>query len=140
MVRQRASLGFIDFYSLVCSASPDASPTARLRSASCPKLLKRLVPRVGFELTTYRLRSGCSTAELSGRAGCSRAYLSHRGGGAKPLAGDRAPSREGDRASTPSPGISGDGSISDALTPASGGGAGGAPEGGPAPAVGSHPP
>src|SRR6266851_9976006 len=75
-----------------------------------------LVPRVGFELTTYRLRSGCSTAELSGRAGCSRAYLSHRGGGAKPLAGDRAPSREGDRASTPSPGISGDGSISDALT------------------------
>ena len=26
-----------------------------------------LVPRVGFEPTTYRLRSGCSTAELSGR-------------------------------------------------------------------------
>ena len=26
----------------------------------------RMVPRVGFELTTYRLRSGCSTAELSG--------------------------------------------------------------------------
>jgi hypothetical protein len=26
-----------------------------------------LVPRVGFEPTTYRLRSGCSTAELPGR-------------------------------------------------------------------------
>jgi hypothetical protein len=32
-----------------------------------PNLLKNMVPRVGFELTTYRLRSGCSTAELSGR-------------------------------------------------------------------------
>src|SRR4051794_9423809 len=30
------------------------------------KLLKKLVPRVGFEPTAYRLRSGCSTAELSG--------------------------------------------------------------------------
>jgi hypothetical protein len=29
-------------------------------------LLKYMVPRVGFELTAYRLRSGCSTAELPG--------------------------------------------------------------------------
>jgi hypothetical protein len=28
---------------------------------------KGMVPRVGFEPTTYRLRSGCSTAELPGR-------------------------------------------------------------------------
>ena len=28
----------------------------------------RLVPRVGFEPTAYRLRSGCSTTELSGLA------------------------------------------------------------------------
>src|SRR6185437_12274989 len=27
----------------------------------------KVVPRVGFEPTAYRLRSGCSTAELSGR-------------------------------------------------------------------------
>src|SRR5689334_6280124 len=30
------------------------------------KRTKRMVPRVGFEPTAYRLRSGCSTAELSG--------------------------------------------------------------------------
>ena len=29
--------------------------------------LDEMVPRVGFEPTTYRLRSGCSTAELPGR-------------------------------------------------------------------------
>src|SRR3984893_8320671 len=27
----------------------------------------QMVPRVGFEPTTYRLRSGCSTAELPGQ-------------------------------------------------------------------------
>ena len=30
-------------------------------------LLDQMVPRVGFEPTTYRLRSGCSTAELPGQ-------------------------------------------------------------------------
>src|SRR5258707_2322817 len=32
-----------------------------------PNYLKNMVPRVGFEPTTYRLRSGCSTAELPGQ-------------------------------------------------------------------------
>ena len=40
------------------------------RSPSSPDLPARwpeeVVPRVGFEPTAYRLRSGCSTAELSG--------------------------------------------------------------------------
>src|SRR6266446_6482393 len=34
---------------------------------SCSDYRKGVVPRVGFEPTAYRLRSGCSTAELSGR-------------------------------------------------------------------------
>jgi hypothetical protein len=29
--------------------------------------MDQMVPRVGFEPTTYRLRSGCSTAELPGQ-------------------------------------------------------------------------
>src|SRR5437868_6519890 len=38
--------------------------------------LDQMVPRVGFEPTTYRLRSGCSTAELPGQrpAGDRGAY------------------------------------------------------------------
>ena len=31
------------------------------------RFLDEMVPRVGFEPTTYRLRSGCSTAELPGQ-------------------------------------------------------------------------
>ena len=41
-----------------------------------------VVPRVGFELTTYRLRSGCSTAELPGRR---RRCLAGSETGAKPF-------------------------------------------------------
>src|SRR5215469_7702656 len=42
-----------------------------------------MVPRDGFELTTYRLRSGCSTAELSGRPGWGP-YLTDCPADAKP--------------------------------------------------------
>src|SRR4051794_40755050 len=45
---------------------PICYPRSGEISAAPHKLLKRLVPRVGFEPTAYRLRSGCSTAELSG--------------------------------------------------------------------------
>ena len=46
--------------------SPDRYPRAICPLAASANLLKGLVPRVGFELTAYRLRSGCSTAELPG--------------------------------------------------------------------------
>src|SRR5437016_2390187 len=44
-------------------------------SQTPPNYLRNMVPRVGFEPTAYRLRSGCSTAELPGRRDrmvCSR--------------------------------------------------------------------
>src|SRR3954465_7330985 len=37
-----------------------------IRSPIFGNRARELVPRVGFEPTAYRLRSGCSTAELSG--------------------------------------------------------------------------
>jgi hypothetical protein len=49
--------------------------TRSLLPATPPKPLFYMVPRVGFELTTYRLRSGCSTAELPGRCGTVLAAL-----------------------------------------------------------------
>jgi hypothetical protein len=46
----------------------DVTPSPSVQVYYCLlKPLKSLVPRVGFELTAYRLRSGCSTAELPGR-------------------------------------------------------------------------
>ena len=55
--------------------------------------LKKLVPRVGFEPTAYRLRSGCSTAELPGRA--ERMVLAPSSVGAKPA--NVAPESSGKR-------------------------------------------
>ncbi len=47
--------------------SPAMSALSSSGSPSDAGLSDQMVPRVGFEPTTYRLRSGCSTAELSGR-------------------------------------------------------------------------
>jgi hypothetical protein len=48
--------------------------------------LEKLVPRVGFEPTAYRLRSGCSTAELSGPRGqVKRPFLARKHSAAKPV-------------------------------------------------------
>ena len=44
----------------------NGSPSVCFYDLPSRELLKELVPRVGFEPTAYRLRSGCSTAELSG--------------------------------------------------------------------------
>jgi hypothetical protein len=50
------------------------------------KILIKLVPRVGFEPTAYRLRSGCSTAELSGPRGqVKRSFLARKHSAAKPV-------------------------------------------------------
>ena len=61
--------------------SPECPAAAPLRAAFAVVIQRidrceaKVVPRVGFEPTAYRLRSGCSTAELSGRrrSGNSRA-------------------------------------------------------------------
>ena len=37
----------------------------------------RLVPTVGFELTTYRLQGGCSTPELCGHDNAAKLRISH---------------------------------------------------------------
>ncbi len=42
-----------------------ATPAAFGQFCEPSKLLKRLVPAVWIEQTTYRLQGGCSTAELS---------------------------------------------------------------------------
>src|SRR5947207_6103195 len=49
------------------SVTPDVGSAVVPCARPPPELLKELVPRVGFEPTAYRLRSGCSTAELPGR-------------------------------------------------------------------------
>ena len=53
------------------------------QSGGDPRFL--VVPRVGFEPTAYRLRSGCSTAELPGRA--ERMVLALSSVEAKPAGG-----------------------------------------------------
>src|SRR3954470_22682654 len=50
----------------VCVALRLTATITAIRSPIFGNRAKRLVPRVGFEPTAYRLRSGCSTAELSG--------------------------------------------------------------------------
>src|SRR5260370_32154750 len=78
--------------------------------------LDQLVPRVGFEPTTYRLRSGCSTAELPGQrpVGDRGAYrdelLASNPAVAKPISrtltagqGPRPSFRAGSRCPAPSP-------------------------------------
>ena len=53
------------------AASHRETRTRRLGLKGCVWRMatrKRLVPAVGFELTTYRLQGGCSTTELNRRA------------------------------------------------------------------------
>src|SRR6478609_3518235 len=75
----------------LCPVLPQMLPRDEESDFTAPilsrKLLKKLVPRVGFEPTAYRLRSGCSTAELSGQlsrqvsAEKSARKLVHQAGG-----------------------------------------------------------
>jgi hypothetical protein len=53
------------------------------------KSLIFLVPRVGFEPTTYRLRSGCSTAELPGQRARYECLTSLQARSFIPLSGRR---------------------------------------------------
>src|SRR3954454_17535156 len=59
----------------VCVGLRLTATTTAIGSPIFGNRARELVPRVGFEPTAYRLRSGCSTAELSGQYRSSLADL-----------------------------------------------------------------